>query len=144
MSADNSPTVFVLAGANGAGKTTASRSLLAETLAVMTFVNADEQDQKVPMARLRDKALSIAADLAARAHFDLDSIDDLRMAVDEAWAMLARIAAPDAAHGATLWCRFTVWSERIEVAPRSTPTTWRICFIGSPVPLTRMDHAHLS
>lgn len=58
----------------------------------------------------------LAADLAARADFDLDSIDDLRMALDEAWAMLARIAAPDAAHNATLNCRFTVWPERIEVA----------------------------
>jgi predicted ABC-type ATPase len=35
------PTVIVLAGINGAGKTTASRSLLANTLQVMTFVNAD-------------------------------------------------------------------------------------------------------
>src|SRR4051795_9436930 len=35
------PTVIVLAGVNGAGKTTASRSLLANTLRVMTFVNAD-------------------------------------------------------------------------------------------------------
>jgi predicted ABC-type ATPase len=35
------PTVIVLAGSNGAGKTTASRSLLANTLRVMTFVNAD-------------------------------------------------------------------------------------------------------
>jgi predicted ABC-type ATPase len=35
------PTVIVLAGVNGAGKTTASRSLLANTLKVMTFVNAD-------------------------------------------------------------------------------------------------------
>jgi predicted ABC-type ATPase len=33
--------VIVLAGINGAGKTTASRSLLANTLRVMTFVNAD-------------------------------------------------------------------------------------------------------
>lgn len=57
----------------------------------------------------------VAADLAARADFDLDSIDDLRMAVDDAWAMLARIAAPDAAHN-TMRCRFTVWPERIEVA----------------------------
>lgn len=35
------PRVIVLGGANGAGKTTASRRLLAETLAVMSFVNAD-------------------------------------------------------------------------------------------------------
>jgi predicted ABC-type ATPase len=33
--------VVVLAGINGAGKTTAARSLLANTLKVMTFVNAD-------------------------------------------------------------------------------------------------------
>jgi len=36
------PTVIVLGGVNGAGKTTASRRLLAEQLAVTTFVNADE------------------------------------------------------------------------------------------------------
>jgi predicted ABC-type ATPase len=35
------PSIIVLAGINGAGKTTASRSLLANTLKVMTFVNAD-------------------------------------------------------------------------------------------------------
>jgi predicted ABC-type ATPase len=35
------PEVIVLAGANGAGKTTSSQSLLADTLAVTTFVNAD-------------------------------------------------------------------------------------------------------
>jgi predicted ABC-type ATPase len=38
---DLNPTAIVLAGVNGAGKTTASRSLLANTLNVMTFVNAD-------------------------------------------------------------------------------------------------------
>lgn len=37
----SSPTVIVLAGPNGAGKTTSSRTILAETLQVMTFVNAD-------------------------------------------------------------------------------------------------------
>jgi predicted ABC-type ATPase len=34
--------VFVLGGVNGAGKTTSSRRLLADQLAVTTFVNADE------------------------------------------------------------------------------------------------------
>jgi serine/threonine-protein kinase RsbW len=53
---------------------------------------------------------AVAGDLAARADFELDSIDDLRMAVDDACAMLVGIAAP----GATLSCRFTVWPERIE------------------------------
>ena len=55
---------------------------------------------------------TVAADLAARADFDLDSIDDLRMAVDDACAMLVRIAAPNA----TLSCSFTVQAERIELA----------------------------
>lgn len=55
---------------------------------------------------------TIAADLAARADFDLDSIDDLRMAVDDLCAMLVRIASQDA----TLRCTFTARPERIEVA----------------------------
>jgi serine/threonine-protein kinase RsbW len=54
---------------------------------------------------------TVAADLAVRANFEVDSIDDLRMVVDDACAMLVRIAAP----GATLSCRFTVWAEWIEV-----------------------------
>jgi predicted ABC-type ATPase len=36
------PVVIVLGGVNGAGKSTAARALLAEQLAVTTFVNADE------------------------------------------------------------------------------------------------------
>lgn len=55
---------------------------------------------------------TVAADLAARADFDLDSIDDLRMAVDDACAMLVRIAAQNA----ILSCRFVVRPDRIEVA----------------------------
>ncbi|MDQ2881987.1 MAG: ATP-binding protein [Actinomycetota bacterium] len=55
---------------------------------------------------------TVAADLAARADFDLDSIDDLRMAVDDLCAMLVRVAAA----GASLHCTFTVRAERIEVA----------------------------
>jgi predicted ABC-type ATPase len=37
----NGPSVIVLGGVNGAGKTTSSRALLAGTLNVRTFVNAD-------------------------------------------------------------------------------------------------------
>jgi len=55
---------------------------------------------------------TVAADLAARADFDLDSIDDLRMAVDDLCAMLVRIAPADA----TMRCRFVAQPERIEVA----------------------------
>jgi predicted ABC-type ATPase len=39
--ASDAPQVVVLAGSNGAGKTTSSRTILAETLSVLTFVNAD-------------------------------------------------------------------------------------------------------
>ncbi len=38
----------------------------AETATSLTFVNANEEDQGVPLALVREKALSIAADLAAR------------------------------------------------------------------------------
>lgn len=54
---------------------------------------------------------TVAADLAARADFDLDSIDDLRMAVDDLCAILVRIAADKGG----LKCAFTVRRERIEV-----------------------------
>lgn len=39
--AEGSPTAIVLAGCNGAGKTTAARTLLADALHVTTYVNAD-------------------------------------------------------------------------------------------------------
>ncbi|HZS21440.1 MAG TPA: ATP-binding protein [Pseudonocardiaceae bacterium] len=54
---------------------------------------------------------TVAADLAARADFDLDSIADLRMAVDDTCTRLVRVAARDA----TLSCCFAVRFERIEV-----------------------------
>jgi serine/threonine-protein kinase RsbW len=54
---------------------------------------------------------TVAADLAARADFDLDAIDDLRMAVDDLCAMVVRIAVDKAG----LRCAFTVRPERIEV-----------------------------
>ncbi len=38
---EKNPRCIVLGGINGAGKTTSSRTILAETLRVMTFVNAD-------------------------------------------------------------------------------------------------------
>ena len=37
----DAPRVLILAGSNGAGKTTAARNVLADTLRTMTFVNAD-------------------------------------------------------------------------------------------------------
>ena len=54
---------------------------------------------------------AVAVDLAARVDFDLDSIDDLRMAVDDTCARLVRLAASNA----TLSCSFAVQLERIEL-----------------------------
>ena len=54
----------------------------------------------------------VAADLAARADFDLDWVDELRMAVDEACALLVRIAARNARLSST----FTVRPDQVEVA----------------------------
>lgn len=60
-----------------------------------------------------------AAGLAARLHFTLDEIEDLRIAVDEACAMLIRLAAPMA----TLRCRFALTGEElgVEVAVSAAP-----------------------
>lgn len=60
-----------------------------------------------------------AAGLAAHLHFTLDEIEDLRIAVDEACAMLIRLAAPAAA----LRCRFTLTGEQlgVEVAVPAAP-----------------------
>lgn len=50
-------------------------------------VGADAE--QVPLVR------SFAADMAMRMDFDLDAIEDLRMAVDEACSLLVRAAAPE-------------------------------------------------
>jgi serine/threonine-protein kinase RsbW len=82
-----------------------------------------------------------AAGLAARLHFTLDEIEDLRIAVDEACAMLIRLAAP----AAPLRCRFALTDEElgVEVAvptnpeaalPASSSLTWKVltALAGSP------------
>ncbi|WP_326555345.1 anti-sigma regulatory factor [Micromonospora sp. NBC_01813] len=51
------------------------------------------------------------AGLAARLHFALDEIEDLRIAVDEACAMLLAVAATDA----DLQCRFAVTDDALTV-----------------------------
>lgn len=60
-----------------------------------------------------------AAGLAARLHYTLDEIEDLRIAVDEACAMLIRLAAPAAA----LRCRFALNGHElgVEVAVPAAP-----------------------
>lgn len=56
----------------------------------------------------------VAADLAARADFDLDSVSDLRLAVDEACSTLAVLARP----GSRLHCTLRVDPDRITVTAR--------------------------
>jgi serine/threonine-protein kinase RsbW len=56
------------------------------------------------------------AGLAARLDFTLDEIEDLRIAVDEACALLL----PDAVSGRPLTCRFTLQSDCLEIAVIAT------------------------
>lgn len=74
-----------------------------------------------------------AAGLAARLHFTLDEIEDLRIAVDEACAMLIGLSAPATA----LQCRFAVTDERLAVElavpaapggalPATSSINWRV------------------
>ena len=52
---------------------------------------------KVPTTATQLPAVrAMAADLALRMDYDLDAVEDLRLAVDEACATLTQIAAPDA------------------------------------------------
>src|SRR5215216_2233597 len=57
------------------------------------------------------------AGIAARLQFTLDEIEDLRIAVDEACAMLLAVAAP----GAELTCRFEILKNALTVRV-SVPT----------------------
>ncbi len=70
---------------------------------VVMQVSADASE--LPPLRL------VAADLAARADFDLDTVEDLRLAVDEAASELVAVAAA----GAALKCTFYLDTERMEV-----------------------------
>lgn len=75
---------------------------------------------------------TVAGDLAARAEFPLDTVDDLRLAVDEACTCLADLARP----GSRLTGTFTVDHDRITMTasvsttgPASLPTdtfAWRV------------------
>ena len=75
---------------------------------------------------------AVVGDLAMRADYDVDSIADLRLAVDEACSSLIRLAAPDA----TLVCRFRTTDDELsmtaEVAshdafgPRKDTFSWRV------------------
>jgi serine/threonine-protein kinase RsbW len=85
---------------------------------------------------------AVAADLAARADFDLDAVSDLRMAVDEACSALVPLSAP----GGQLRCGFTVADGRIAVVARvpvEAPTTLRQDTFGWRVLDTLTDAAEV-
>ncbi|ACU95267.1 serine/threonine-protein kinase RsbW [Saccharomonospora viridis] len=75
---------------------------------------------------------SVAASIAMRADFDLDSIADLRLAVDEACSTLITRALPDS----TMTCRFTIDEDQLlfrgtvlsteTEAPSTTSFGWRV------------------
>ncbi|WP_179951564.1 ATP-binding protein [Halopolyspora algeriensis] len=75
---------------------------------------------------------AVVGDLAMRADFDVDSIADLRLAVDEACSSLVRRAAADA----WLLCRFRCGTEGLTLtaevtsndssAPRTDTFSWRV------------------
>lgn len=66
-------------------------------------------------------ARAVAADIAVHADFDLDSIDDIKIAVDEAGSQLIRLAAgdPDGTSAVsapeTMWCRFRLESGVLDI-----------------------------
>lgn len=75
---------------------------------------------------------AVVGDLAMRADFDIDSIADIRLAVDEACSSLVRLAA----RSASLVCRFhadpgglTVAAEvlsEVRSGPREDTFSWRV------------------
>ncbi|TDC89626.1 ATP-binding protein [Saccharopolyspora aridisoli] len=75
---------------------------------------------------------AVVGDLAMRADHDVDSIADLRLAVDEACSTLVRLAAPEA----TLVCRFQLTGEQLSITaevlskndfgPRKDTFSWRV------------------
>lgn len=83
---------------------------------------------------------SVAANLAIRADFDLDSIADLKLAVDEACSTVITRVRP----GATLSCRFIVDRDEIRfvvVAPTTSSQEPGRDTFGWRVLTTLTDHA---
>lgn len=62
------PRAIILGGINGAGKTTASRALLADTLKVMSFVNADVIAQGLSGFSVEEVAIEAGRVMLERLH----------------------------------------------------------------------------
>ncbi|AOS63023.1 ATP-binding protein [Actinoalloteichus hymeniacidonis] len=73
------------------------------------FLRVAATEQRVALVR------GLAGDIAARAEFDMDRIEDLRLAVEEACAVLIEQSVP----GAVLDCRFRIAPDRIGLRLRS-------------------------
>jgi serine/threonine-protein kinase RsbW len=71
-------------------------------------VRVDADPEQVGLLR------GFAASIAIRMDFDVDAIEDLRMAVDEACLMLVRAGAP----GSSLHCSFHLGAEELRVHAR--------------------------
>lgn len=85
----------------------------------------------------------VAADLAARAEFDLDTVADLRLAVDEAASELVAVAAPEA----ILTCIYSLDSGKMEVTasvPARAGATLRQDSFGWRVLTTLVDEVRPS
>ena len=85
---------------------------------------------------------AVAADLAARADFDLDAVSDLRMAVDEACSALVPLALA----GGQLRCGFTVLDGSVVAVARvpvERATTLRQDTFGWRVLTTLTDSAEV-
>lgn len=95
-------------GVTGSGAATAASGRLA--------ARGEPQDQVTVRMPAEGAYLSVlrtaTAGLAARLDFTLDEIEDLRIAVDEACAMLLRQAVP----GASLECGFTLDQDMMTIA----------------------------
>jgi len=84
----------------------------------------------------------VAADLAARADFDLDAVADLRLAVDEAASELVAVAAPQA----VLTCTFFLDPGQMEVTasvPARPGATLRPDSFGWRVLTTLVDEVRV-
>lgn len=82
----------------------------------------DVVELRLPAASAYLSVLRTAtAGLAARLDFTLDEIEDLRIAVDEACALLI----PDAAEGADLTCRFSLSPDALSVTVEVPSRTGR-------------------
>ena len=85
-------------------------------------MQADMVTIKLPAAGAYLSVLRTAtAGLAARLDFTLDEIEDLRIAVDEACALLL----PDAVPGEPLTCRFVLDADQLEIAVLAHSSTGR-------------------